>query len=57
MYKSLVFGLLIVMIGVSLFLLYRKNLRNRHKSTAPTSEPSTTPTPRPTIPNMKMVPL
>ena len=55
MYKTLLIGLLLVNIGVTLFLLYRKN-----KGTVLKNEPVTTPTPpppRPTIPNMKAVSL
>lgn len=56
MYKSLLIGLLLVNIGVTLFLLYRK----KHRPSL-ANEPATTPTPppttRPTIPNMKAVSL
>lgn len=55
MYKPLLLGLLVVNIGLTLFILYRKN---REPNIEPTVTPSpTTPTPRPTIPNMKAVSL
>ena len=53
MYKSLLIGLLLVNIGVTLFLIYRK----KHNLV---DEPATTPTPSPSqsaIPNMKAVSL
>jgi len=55
MYKSLLIGLLVANIGLTLFILYRKKRESTNESTpAPTTSP---PTPRPTIPNMKAVAL
>lgn len=55
MYKTLLIGLLIANIGLTLFILYRKNRESKNESTPP---PTASPmTPRPTIPNMKAVSL
>lgn len=54
MYKTLLIGLLVANIGLTLFILYRKKRESTNESTP---APTTPVTPRPTIPNMKAVAL
>jgi hypothetical protein len=55
--KLIICGLLVINIGISLYLLYRK----KHEQPKPTpkkdSEPTLAPSTQPTIPNMKAVAL